>query len=191
MLELLEHKMKQMRLDEDQKKALRQGLEEEHFSDAAIEVADKLRRKGKNDVADKLIDMSPLFDPHNFWHQQPVPKLNEKLTEGDFDRAIEVKSLDQVLKEPLGLPAGYEWSNINLHDDSQAHELYELLTQNYVEDDDAMFRFDYSIPFLRWALLPPGAPPDWLIGVRGGKKQKLYGFISGIPVLMSFNGKQV
>ena len=24
------------------------------------------------------------------------------------------------------------------------------------EDDDAMFRFDYSIDFLKWALCPPG-----------------------------------
>jgi len=30
------------------------------------------------------------------------------------------------------------------------------LAENYVEDDDSMFRFDYSIDFLRWALLPPG-----------------------------------
>jgi hypothetical protein len=40
--------------------------------------------------------------------------------------------------------------------EKQAEELYNLLTTNYVEDDDAMFRFDYSVPFLRWALLPPG-----------------------------------
>lgn len=32
----------------------------------------------------------------------------------------------------------------------QIKELYELLTNNYVEDDDAMFRFDYSAPFLKW-----------------------------------------
>lgn len=62
------------------------------------------------------------------------------------------------------------------------------MTNNYVEDDDACFRFDYSIPFLRWALMPPGTPPDWLIGVRGGKKQRLFGFISGIPVHVSVNG---
>lgn len=34
--------------------------------------------------------------------------------------------------------------------------MYKLLTKNYVEDDDNMFRFDYSIDFLRWALTPPG-----------------------------------
>jgi len=67
--------------------------------------------------------------------------------------------------------------------------VYDLLTQNYVEDDDNMFRFDYSIKFLQWALLPPGYKKDWLFGVRGGKKNKLFGFISGIPVHMNVNGK--
>jgi glycylpeptide N-tetradecanoyltransferase len=54
-----------------------------------------------------------------------------------------------------------------------------------------MFRFDYSVPFLRWALLPPKQPEEWLVGVRGGKKNKLYGFISGIRVNMNLNGKVV
>ena len=31
-------------------------------------------------------------------------------------------------------------------------DVYTLLNENYVEDDDNMFRFDYAIPFLRWAL---------------------------------------
>lgn len=44
--------------------------------------------------------------------------------------------------------------------------MYTLLAENYVEDDDNMFRFDYSIDFLRWALLPPGYYADWIIGVR-------------------------
>lgn len=35
-------------------------------------------------------------------------------------------------------------------------EVYTLLSENYVEDDDNMFRFDYSKEFLRWALTPPG-----------------------------------
>ena len=54
-----------------------------------------------------------------------------------------------------------------------------------------MFRFDYSVKFLQWALTPPGYNPDWLFGVRGGKKNKLYGFISGIPVHMSVNGTKI
>lgn len=32
----------------------------------------------------------------------------------------------------------------------QLTELYTLLNENYVEDDDNMFRFDYSPEFLCW-----------------------------------------
>lgn len=32
----------------------------------------------------------------------------------------------------------------------QLKELYTLLNENYVEDDDNMFRFDYSPDFLLW-----------------------------------------
>ena len=42
----------------------------------------------------------------------------------------------------------------------QMLDIYTLLYENYVEDDDNMFRFDYSIPFLRWrALSQPVASP--------------------------------
>lgn len=33
---------------------------------------------------------------------------------------------------------------------AQLKELYTLLNENYVEDDDNMFRFDYSPEFLLW-----------------------------------------
>jgi len=56
------------------------------------------------------------------------------------------------------------------------------LRDNYVEDTDNMFRFKYSIPFLRWALLTPGYYKEWIVGVRVIKNKKLVGFISGIPV---------
>ena len=51
-----------------------------------------------------------------------------------------------------------------------------------------MFRFDYSIEFLRWALMPPNGNPRWIIGVRAGKKRRLFGLITGIPVRMMLNG---
>lgn len=80
---------------------------------------------------------------------------------------------------------------MNIEDKNECKDVYDLLTQNYVEDDDAMFRFDYSVEFLQWALTPPGYKKDWLFGVRGGKKNKLFGFISGIPVHVNVNGKSV
>lgn len=35
-------------------------------------------------------------------------------------------------------------------DVSQLEEVYELLSGHYVEDDEAMFRFNYSVSFLNW-----------------------------------------
>ena len=68
-----------------------------------------------------------------------------------------------------------------MSDDATADEVYQLLTNNYVEDDDAMFRFDYSRHFLAWALQPPGFVADWHIGVRTVPGGKLVAFISGVP----------
>lgn len=75
--------------------------------------------------------------------------------------------------------------------DEEANDVYELLNKHYVEDDGASFRFDYSIEFLRWALLMPGTLPDMIFGVRGGKKNKLFGFIAAIPIRISVNGKEI
>jgi glycylpeptide N-tetradecanoyltransferase len=87
------------------------------------------------------------------------------------------------------LPTGYEWCTVNLADENEATEVYNLLTNHYVEDSDGKFRFDYSIDFLRWALTPPGHVQDWVIGVRG--EGKLSGFISATPVTMVINGNRV
>jgi len=78
-----------------------------------------------------------------------------------------------------------------LQDEEVLEEVYQLLVRNYVEDTDAMFRFDYSKDFLRWALLPPNGNPRWLVGVRAGKKRRLFGMITGIPVQMVLNGREV
>ena len=59
--------------------------------------------------------------------------------------------------------------------------MYKLLTENYVEDDDNMFRFDYSVEFLKWALTIPGYHKEWHVGVRSSTTKKLLAFITGIP----------
>ena len=76
---------------------------------------------------------------------------------------------------------GFEWSTVDIMDADQLEELYQLLNQNYVEDDDNMFRFDYSKDFLRWALTPPGWKPVWHLGIRSAANHKMLAFISGIP----------
>ncbi|CAG8644199.1 8885_t:CDS:2, partial [Paraglomus occultum] len=88
---------------------------------------------------------------------------------------------DQIRKEPYPLPKEFEWCTIDLNNESELNELYTLLTNNYVEDEDAMFRFDYSAKFLKWALQPPGYKKTWHCGVRVTSNKKLVAFISGTP----------
>ena len=143
---------------------------------------------GKKDIR----KIAPLYDTHDFWDSQPVPKSSDTVSLEDFDKQIDVaKKVDDIRAEPLEIPPGFYWCNVNIEDDNECKEVYDLLTQNYVEDDDNMFRFDYSVKFLQWALTPPGYNKDWLFGVRGGKKNRLYGFISGVPVHMSVNNVQM
>ena len=56
---------------------------------------------------------------------------------------------------------------------------------HYVEDTDNTFRFHYSKPFLKWALMPPNFIKNWHIGIRQLKTGKLMGFISGIPIKLA------
>ena len=115
-----------------------------------------------------------------FWNTQPVPALDEFPREhGAIDPP---KSISDVRQEPYNMATGFVWSELDLLDAQAAQEVYDLLTQNYVEDDDNMFRFDYSVDFLKWALTPPGYHKHWHVGVRNAKTRKLMAFISGIPV---------
>jgi glycylpeptide N-tetradecanoyltransferase len=94
---------------------------------------------------------------------------------------LEEKKLTDVQKEPYTMMTGYKWDTIDMTDAKQvtrarlvtlcyvarpdiAHltsrsapyqveEVYQLLSNHYVEDDDAQFRFDYSRDFLTWCVL--------------------------------------
>lgn len=187
-----------MRLDFDQKETIR-GF---YQSGQPIEEINAMINKFLKDMLGNsnlkwrqkkdLQKVAPLYDTHDFWDSQPVPKETDLVEASAYDNCIDsVKTIDDVSADPLPIPAGFNWSVVNIKDDVECEEVYNLLTQNYVEDDENMFRFDYSVKFLQWALTPPGYKKDWLFGVRGGKKNKLFGFISGIPVHMNINGKKI
>jgi glycylpeptide N-tetradecanoyltransferase len=112
-------------------------------------------------------------------------------------------------QEPYKLPEGFGWCEVDMNDAAEAKEAYDLLNRNYVEDDDNMFRFDYSPAFLEWALTPPGHRLEFVVGIRvapkkkdkeetekekkdgPAKKGKLVGFITGVPVDMRVYDKTV
>lgn len=102
---------------------------------------------------------------HKFWNKQPVPQMNEKYEE-DINGPIEVKTLADVRKQPLLLPKQFEWVELDLNEEKQVDELYHLLANHYVEDDDNRFRFNYSKGFLKWALMVPGYLKNWHLGMH-------------------------
>jgi len=155
------------------------GKAENVTNDDKLSQKDLLRMLCSSSMAEKV---DPKDKEFKFWQTQPVPKLDEKPSQHG---PIEEKTVDQVQKEPYNLPETFEWSDCDLHDEKTLDEVYTLLNQNYVEDDDSMFRFDYSREFLFWALHPPGYLPQLHVGVRTKTKTavkgKLVGFITGIP----------
>eukprot|EP01065_Artemidia_motanka_P029208 TRINITY_DN3528_c3_g1_i1.p1 TRINITY_DN3528_c3_g1~~TRINITY_DN3528_c3_g1_i1.p1 ORF type:complete len:484 (+),score=200.53 TRINITY_DN3528_c3_g1_i1:67-1452(+) len=125
--------------------------------------------------------MKPPGQGHQFWSTQPVPHEGGGGPEGPIDKE---KTPADVRQEPLDLPDGLEWWTPDVQDSPTMTRVYELLRGHYVEDDDAMFRFQYSEEFLRWALLPPKYKPEWHVAIRSKEDRdgELIGFITGIPV---------
>ncbi len=86
-----------------------------------------------------------------FWKTQPVPSFDEMAnTEKIKDGPIKEIDIERVDKNPSPMYPGFEWVTMDLEDEKQLDEVYELLTNHYVEDKDATFRFRYSPSFLNW-----------------------------------------
>ena len=88
---------------------------------------------------------------HAFWKTQPVPTFDELASkEKIVDGPIKQIDIERVSKEPSQMYPGFEWVTMDLEDEKQLEEVYELLHNHYVEDQEAMFRFRYSPSFLNW-----------------------------------------
>ncbi|KZF26226.1 Glycylpeptide N-tetradecanoyltransferase [Xylona heveae TC161] len=126
---------------------------------------------------------------YKFWSTQPVARFDDKpdVEEGP----IKIIDPEKVPSDPAPLIEGFEWVTMDLNDEKELEEVYDLLTYHYVEDDEAMFRFNYSASFFGWALKSPGWTKDWHVGVRATQSRKLVAFISGVPVDIRVRDKVV
>ncbi|KAF5207063.1 Glycylpeptide n-tetradecanoyltransferase [Thalictrum thalictroides] len=133
-------------------------------------------------ISRKIQDSLSIGKTHKFWETQPVGQYKDlgdsSLPEGPIESPTPI---GEVKQEPYNLPGLYEWSTCDIGSEETCTEVYNLLTNNYVEDDENMFRFNYSKEFLRWALIPPGYFKSWHIGVRVKATKKLVAFITGVP----------
>jgi len=172
-------------LERDQLVKLKKAMEMLQMRDEAVAAAATAAANGPAKTTDDAAKKS-----YEFWSTQPVPKIDEHIVSGN--ECIEANKPQDILRhDPYTLPEGFHWDTLNLNDPLVLKELYMLLNENYVEDDDNMFRFDYSPEFLRWALLPPGFLQEWHVGVRAKKSKKMVGFISAVPATISIYKKVV
>lgn len=128
------------------------------------------------------------MDEFKFWKTQPVTKFDASISaEGPIDTRNDVS---KVRKEPYPMLPQFEWVTLDVDDSHDMDQLYELLYDHYVEDQDSSFRFAYNRTFFNWALKPPGWRRDWHVGVRVRKTGRLVAFISGVPASLNVRGKQ-
>ncbi|KAH8734562.1 Glycylpeptide N-tetradecanoyltransferase [Ilyonectria robusta] len=159
---------------------------------SADEAATQLRKMNLQDIMTGLAASGKNakdMGSYKFWQTQPVPRFGE---EGQLEEGpLRLQKVEDVPTEPGPLVAGFEWVTMDLTNDDEIKEVYELLNGHYVEDDEAMFRFNYSPSILRWAMMPPGWKKDYHVGVRATQSRKLVAFISAIPVNLRVRNKHV
>lgn len=126
---------------------------------------------------------------HAFWDTQPMPHGGR--TDSLEGPITPNKPASEIRQEPFSMPTGFEWSDLDVQNETERLELYNLLANNYVEDDDALFRFDYSQEFLLWALTPPEFRKELLFGVRSSSTKKLVAFISAVPARVQVYTKDI
>ncbi|CBX95071.1 hypothetical protein IAQ61_009823 [Plenodomus lingam] len=184
-------------LSKDQKKillesnpALKNELQSKATSKADLE--QMIKNLSMNEMLTGLAPPKNAKDmaTHAFWKTQPVPSFDEMANKDKIkDGPIKEIDIEKVDKNPSPMYPGFEWVTMDLEDEKQLDEVYELLTNHYVEDKDATFRFKYSPSFLNWALKAPGWKKEWHVGVRATASGKLVAFISGIPIQLRVREK--
>lgn len=125
---------------------------------------------------------------HKFWDTQPVPRLDEGPPDESNEPVEPDKKPEEIRQDPYPLLKQFQWHSFDVDDQQELSDVYTLLNENYVEDDDNMFRFDYSPEFLRWALKPPGWQRPWHLCVRVAATGKMVACITAVPVLLNIKG---
>ena len=56
---------------------------------------------------------------YKFWDTQPVPKIQENLAEFVNEPIDPNTDIEAVSKEPIPLPEGFLWVNVDINDDKE------------------------------------------------------------------------
>lgn len=88
---------------------------------------------------------------YKFWSTQPVMKLDESADKPFEEGPLKIMKVEDIPTSPapLGIDK-FEWVTMDMTEESQLKEVYDLLNYHYVEDEEAMFRFKYGTDILKW-----------------------------------------
>lgn len=94
--ELLQRNKQRLNLNANEIKLLESGIEKGTFKSVCNMIKVSLHKRKLYEEASRLDDMIPLFEPHRFWDNQPVPKPAETMGMEDekYDKPIEVKTVE-------------------------------------------------------------------------------------------------
>jgi len=127
------------------------------------------------------------MEKHLFWKNQPIELVGSNESEKIINHPIEIKSINDIKKEPYLLPDGYEWYIFDLNNETDLNLLYTFLLEYYVDDPLTFKRFHYSKELLKWFLITEYN--DLVLGVK--YKNKIYATICGIPLTVRILDKNI
>ena len=127
------------------------------------------------------------MEKHSFWKNQPIDSIKLNDLTKIINNPIEIKTIDDIKKEPISLPEGYEWHTFDLNNEEDLNLLYSFLLEYYVNNPLASKRFHYSKELLKWFLITEYN--DLILGVK--YKNKIYATICGIPLTVRILDKTI
>lgn len=137
----------------------------------------------------ELQQTAQLMRPRKFWANTMVNKTWEHMSESELNQPIKILTKEEVSLEPVALPDGLRWEEMDLQDQAQLTEFAEFLAQNYIQDSKNQFRLQYPIEFLKWALFGPSWHKEWHLCIREGPR--LVGTLTCTPVTLFVNRRKL
>ena len=113
----IEEQLSGVKLNSDQKELLKNCINEESFQENFKKLLESLKssHSGNYRALKKIESIAPLYDAHDFWDSQPVPKAYESVQEDMLNKPIDVdKQVADIKDAPLNLPAGFYWADVDI-----------------------------------------------------------------------------
>jgi len=109
----------------------------------------------------------------DFWSQKIIGLKNEEAISSHERQGSLNREYSSIMTPHL---MEYSFKFLDPQNIADLEDIHKLLEENYIEDQDCMFRFNYSKDFLSWALKPSGSHTTWNLALLDD--DRIIGFVS-------------